>query len=52
MNFRRRCRGKREIADVANERDVGVVDGDVQVSLIVQAGGLIGGTWASGFFVL
>ena len=34
---------KREIADVANQGNIGVVDGQVQVGLIVEAGGLVGG---------
>src|SRR5207249_3590906 len=37
----KRAGGKREVADVADERDVGIVDRDVEVGLIVQSGGLI-----------
>ena len=33
--------GKREIADVANESNIGIVDGDVQLGLIVEASGVI-----------
>src|SRR5207237_1428226 len=36
----KRAGGKREVADVADERDVGIVDRDVEVGLIVQSGGL------------
>ena len=48
----KRAAGKREIADIANERDVGIVDGHVQVGLIVEAGGLIARVWARGFLFL
>src|SRR5207245_10068867 len=43
---------KREIADVANQGNVGVVDGQVQVGLIVEAGGLISGSGTCGFLFL
>src|SRR5271169_1598126 len=41
-----------DIANVAHESDVGIVDGDVEIDLIVEASGLIrtGGAW--GFFIL
>ncbi len=35
--------GKREIADITNESNIGVVDGHVQIGLIVKAGGLVPG---------
>src|SRR5713101_6796620 len=35
--------GKREIADITNESNIGVVDGNVQIGLIVEAGGLVAG---------
>ena len=38
----KRAGGKHEIADVANQRNVGVVNRDVQLGLIIQPGGLIG----------
>src|SRR5713226_4149653 len=40
--------GKRELADVAHEGNIGVVDGDVEIGLVVQAGRLIrtSGTWS------
>jgi hypothetical protein len=43
--------GESELADVADERDVGIVDGDVEIGLIVQAGGLVA-TDASRVFFL
>ena len=40
-NFRRKVAGrKRELANVANQRDVGIVDRDGEVGLIVQIRGL------------
>ena len=47
-----RAAGKREIADVAHESDVGIVDRDVEIGLIVEAGGLVGAGGARGFFFL
>ena len=47
----KRASGEREIADVANQRNVGVVDGHVQIGLVVQAGGLIGDRAARFFFL-
>ncbi len=44
--------GKQEIADVADQSDVGIVDRDVEIGLIVQAGGLIGGASAASFLLL
>src|SRR5580693_2613772 len=44
--------GKGELADVANQGDIGVVDGDGEVGLIVEAGGLIGARGARGVFFL
>src|SRR5216684_5765638 len=35
--------GKREIADITNESNIGVVDSNVQIGLIVEAGGLVAG---------
>ncbi len=37
----KRAVGKRELANIAHQGDVGVIDGDVQFGLIVQAGGLV-----------
>jgi len=39
----KRAAGKDELANIAYQRDVGVVDGNVQIGLIVQACGLIAG---------
>src|SRR5258708_10053521 len=44
----KRACGKREIADITNESNIGVVDGDVQIGLIAEAGGLVAGGRASG----
>src|SRR5580700_4154185 len=44
--------GQSEIADVAHEGDVGIVDGDVEIGLIVEAGGLIGAGATEGLFFL
>ncbi len=44
--------GQREIAHVADESDVGIVDGDVEIGLIAEARGLIGGRGVRGFFLL
>ena len=44
--------GEIEIADVANQSDVGIVDGDVEIGLVVEAGGLIVGGGAGRFFFL
>ena len=53
MNFRRKCAaGHGDIANVAHESDVGIVDGDVEIGLIVEAGGLIGAGSARSFFIL
>src|SRR4029077_18366700 len=46
-----RATGQRKITNVADEGDIGIVNGDVQVSLIAEAGGLIGGD-ARGIFFL
>ena len=44
--------GESEIADVADESDVGIVDGDVQIGLVAETGGLIGRGGARRFFFL
>src|SRR5260370_22818221 len=44
--------GKREIADITNESNIGVVDGHVQISLIVEAGGLVAGGGTRGVLFL
>ncbi len=44
--------GKREIADVANESNIGVVNGDVQVGLIGEAGRVIGSRRTHRVFLL
>ena len=48
----KRAARKRELANIAHQGDVGVIDGDVQLALIVQAGGLVAGPCAAGFFFL
>ena len=42
--------GEREIADVADESDVGIVDGDVEIGLVGERGG--GGAFCIGGIVL
>ncbi len=41
-----------DIANVAHKGDVGIVDRDIEIGLIVEAGGLIGAGGARSFFVL
>ena len=43
--------GKRELADVADQRDVGIVDRDIQIGLVVQTRGLVTGREARLFFL-
>src|SRR5205807_3348748 len=46
-----RTAGKREVADVANQGNVRVIDRHVEVGLIVEAGGLISGGTCSFLFL-
>ena len=48
----KRAGGKPEIADVANQSDIWVIDSDIQIGLIIEAGGLIAGGGAAALLLL
>ena len=48
----KRSAGKQELPNIAYQGDIGVVHGDVQVGLIVQARGLLARAGAAGLFLL
>ena len=48
----KRTAGKQQLSNIAYQGDIGVVHGNVQVGLIVQAGGLLASAGAAGLFLL